>query len=190
MATERRFAMAAAIGLRGDYGARQLRELAKGSRDADQTRRLLALAEIYDGGSRSHAAKVGGVGLQTLRDWVLRFNAEGPAGLVNGKPPGKAAILTDERRRELAQIIESGPLPAVHGVVRWRLVDLMQWLHDEFRVSISTQTLSRELRAMGFRRLSARPRHHAQDADAVATFKKASRRGWRRSRSTKPPASR
>ena len=182
--------MAAALGLRGDYGARQLRELAKGSRDADQTRRLLTLAEVYDGGSRSRAAKVGGVGLQTLRDWVLRFNAEGPAGLVSGKPPGKTAILSDERRRELARVVESGPMPAVHGVVRWRLVDLMQWLHDEFDVSISKQTLSRELRAMGFRRLSARPRHYAQDADAVVTFKKTSPLGWRRSRSTKRRASR
>jgi transposase len=190
MANERRFAMAAAVRLRGDYGARQLRALAKGSRDADQTRRLLALAEVYDGGSRSDAAQVGGVELQTLRDWVLRFNAKGPAGLVNGKPPGNTAILTEEHRRELARVIESGPMPAIHGVVRWRLIDLMQWLYDDFRVSISKQTLSRELRAMGFRRLSARPRHHAQDADAIATFKKASPPVWQRSRSTKRQASR
>ena len=79
--------MAAAIGVRGDYDAARLRELAKRSEDANQTRRLLALAAIYDGGSRTEAAKIGGVGLQTVRDWVLAFNAEGPAGLVNGKAP-------------------------------------------------------------------------------------------------------
>src|SRR5216683_8091246 len=86
--------MAAAIGVRGDYDAAQLRELAKRSEDANQTRRLLALAAIYDGGSRTEAAKMGGVGLQTVRDWVLAFNAAGPLGLVNGKAPGNAPLLT------------------------------------------------------------------------------------------------
>jgi hypothetical protein len=63
----------------------------------------------------------------------------------------------------LRQAVEDGPIPAIHGVVRWRLVDLAHWVFEEFRVSISKQTLSRELRVMGFRKLSARPRHHAKD---------------------------
>src|SRR5216684_8826005 len=116
--------MAAAIGVRGDYDAAQLRELAKRSEDANQTRRLLALAAIYDDGSRSEAAKLGGVGLQTVRDWVLAFNAEGPLGLVNGKAPGNAALLSDTHRQALLEFVESGPIPAAHGVVRWRLIDL------------------------------------------------------------------
>jgi transposase len=178
----RRFAMAAAVRVRGDYDAVQLRELAKRSDDADQTRRLLALAAVYDGGSRTEAAKIGGVGLQTVRDWVLAFNAEGPSGLVDGKAPGNPPLLSDQQRRALMQIVEAGPIPAAHGVVRWRLIDLAQWVFDEFRVSISKQTLSRELRAMGFRKLSARPRHHAQDADALAAFKKTSPPAWTRSR--------
>jgi transposase len=111
----------------------------------------LALAAIYDGGSRTEAAKIGGVGLQTVRDWVLAFNAEGPAGLVDGKAPGNSPLLNDERRQALRRIVESGPIPAVHGVVRWRLIDLAQWVFEEFRISISKQTLSRELRALGFR---------------------------------------
>ena len=86
--------MAAAIGVRGDYDAERLREAAKRSEDANQTRRLLALAAIYDGGSRGDAARIGGVGLQTVRDWVLAFNAEGPPGLVDGKAPGNAPLLT------------------------------------------------------------------------------------------------
>src|SRR5712671_2264061 len=139
--------MAAAIGVRGDYDAARLRELAKRSEDANQTR-LLALAAIYDGGSRTEAAKIGGVGLQTVRDWVLAFNAEGPAGLVNGKAPGNTALLTAAHRQALLEIVESGPIPAVHGVVRWRLVDLAQWVFEEFRISISKQTLSRELRGL------------------------------------------
>jgi transposase len=170
--------MAAAIGVRGDYDAARLRELAKRSEDANQTRRLLALAAIYDGGSRTEAATIGGVGLQTVRDWVLAFNAAGPAGLVNGKAPGNAPLLTAAHRQALLEIVESGPIPAVHGVVRWRLIDLAQWVFEEFRISISKQTLSRELRALKLRKLSARPRHHAQDAEAMAAFKK-----------TSPPAS-
>ena len=166
--------MAAAVRLREDYDAAGLRELAKRSVDAAQTRRLLALAAIYAGGSRAEAAQIGGVGLQTVRDWVLAFDAEGPPGLVNGKAPGNAPLLNDERRAALRQIVESGPIAAVHGVVRWRLIDLAQWVFEEFRISISKQTLSRELRALGFRKLSARPRHHAQDAEALVAFKKTS----------------
>ena len=86
-------------------------------------------------------------------------------------------------RHDLALIVESGPTTAVDGVVRWRLIDLVQWVFETFRISISKQTLSRELRAMGFRKISARPRHHAQDADAVATFKKTFQPDLRRSQS-------
>src|SRR5436305_371604 len=91
--------MAAAVRVRRDYEAAQIRVLAKRSKDAAQTRRLLALAAIYDGGSRTEAARIGGVGLQTVRDWVLAFNAEGPPGLVNGKAPGNAPLLNDQRTR-------------------------------------------------------------------------------------------
>jgi transposase len=172
--------MAAAIALRTDYDAAQLRALAKDSSDANQTRRLLALALIYDGHSRREAAKHGDVGLQTVRDWVLAFNALGPAGLVDGKAPGRASLLSPAHRQALLAVIESGPDPAVHGVVRWRLIDLIQWLFETFGVSLSKQTLSRELRAMGLRKLSARPRHHAQDPQAIATFKKTSRPTWQK----------
>jgi Winged helix-turn helix len=78
--------------------------------------------------------------------------------------------------------VEDGPVPAIHGVVRWRLIDLAQWVFEEFRVSISKQTLSRELRTMGFRKLSARPRHHARDEEVASAFKKASPPSWK-----KPP---
>src|SRR4051794_25954611 len=84
--------MSTPVSLRSDFDAAQLHKLARGSRDPDQTRRLLALAEVYAGGSRSGAARIGGVGLQIVRDWVLRFNAEGPDGLLNGKAPGVFAV--------------------------------------------------------------------------------------------------
>ncbi len=94
--------MAAPIRLRADFDAARLRALAKRSHDPDQTRRLLALAVIYEGGSRMDAARIGAVGLQTVRDWVLRFNAEGPEGLLTGKAPGARPLLTPEQRQALA----------------------------------------------------------------------------------------
>jgi transposase len=173
--------MAAAIGVRGDYDAGTLRAAAKRSKDGSQARRLLALSAIYDGATRTEAAKIGDVGLQVVRDWVLKFNAHGPDGLIDRKAPGQAPRLNGEHRAALATILESGPIPAVHGVVRWRIVDLCQWIFEEFRIVISRQTLSRALRKMGYRKLSARPRHHAQAAGAIEDFKKASRRAWNRS---------
>jgi transposase len=146
---------------------------------------LLALAAIYEGASRSDGAKIGGVTVQIIRDRVLKFNAHGPDGLIDRKPPGQAPRLNDTHRAALAAIIESGPIPAAHGVVRWRIVDLCQWVWEEFRVAVAKQTLSRELRAMGYRKLSARPRHHAQPPGAIEDFKKVSPPAWRRSRAKK-----
>lgn len=174
--------MAAPVPLRSDFDAQALRALAKGSRDPAQTRRLLALSAISAGGSRSDAAEVGGVGLQTVRDWVVAFNADGPDGLIDGKAPGARPRLNADQREVLKALVERGPTPAAHGVVRWRLCDLAQILCEDHGVSISGQTLSRVLRAMGYRKLSARPRHHAQDPDAAAVFEKTSPTVWRRSR--------
>jgi len=137
--------MSAPIPLRRDFDASQLRGFARKTKDGPQARRLLALAAIYDGGTRTEAAKIGGVGLQIIRDWVLRFNARGPDGLLDGKSPGQPSKLNDGQRRALARMVESGPIPAVHGVVRWRLIDLAQWIFEEFRITIAKQTLSREL---------------------------------------------
>jgi transposase len=130
-----------AIPLRGDFDAVALRAAARRTKDAAQARRLLALAAVYDGATRTEAARVGGVTLQIVRDWVLKFNADGPEGLIDRKAPGQPPRLTDTHRAALAAILESGPIPAVPGVVRWRLIDLCQWLWDEFRVSLAKQTL-------------------------------------------------
>jgi transposase len=173
--------MSAALRLREDYEARDLRALAKASRDAHQTRRLLALAAIYEGASRSVAAAIGGVQRQTVRDWVAAFNTHGPLGLLDGKAPGQRPLLGPEQREALRRTVETGPDPAVDGVVRWRLIDLAQWIFAEFGIAISKQTLSRMLRQMGYRKLSARPRHHAQDPAAPAAFKKVLPPAWPRS---------
>jgi len=169
------------IPLRADFDAQTMRAAAKRSKDGPQARRLLALAAIYEGATRTEAAKIGGVTLQIVRDWVLKFNAYGPQGLLDRKAPGQPPRLSDEHRAALAAILESGPIPAVHGVVRWRIVDLCQWIYEEFRVVVAKQTLSRELRAMGYRKLLARPRHHAQATGAIEDFKKAFPGAWKRS---------
>jgi transposase len=172
--------MGSAISLRGDFDGERLRRLARDAKDGAQTRRLLALASIYDGGSRSDAARLGNVTLQIVRDWVMRFNARGPDGLLNGKAPGPQSLLNDLQRTALAQAIERGPTPYLDGVVRWRLCDLAQWLWEEFRVSVSEQTLSREVRALGYRKLAVRPKHHEQDPKVMEEFKKNSPPQWRK----------
>ena len=129
--------MSAAIALRGDFEAAELRRLAKVTKDAAQSRRLLALSVIYDGGSRSDAARIGAVGLQVIRDWVLRFNADGPQGLIDRKASGPLPKLNDKQRQALAAIVEQGPIPAIHGVVRWRLKDLTLWIWQEFGISVT-----------------------------------------------------
>ncbi len=173
--------MAAPVALRSDYGGAALRRLAKVSEDANQTRRLLALAVVCDGGLRSEAASIGGVGLQVVRDWVLRFNAEGPDGLIDRKATGKTPKLSARQSIALAAMVESGPISAVHGVVRWRLKDLAQWLFEEFGLELDETTVGRALRALGFRKLSARPRHYAQNELAIDLFKKPSAPSWRQS---------
>ena len=170
--------MASAIPLRADFDGPALRGLAKTTKHAAQARRLLALAEIYDGGSRSDAARIGGVTLQIVRDWVVRFNARGADGLITGKAPGNRHKLNNAQRQALARIVESGPIPSVHGVVRWRRKDLVRWIFEEFRISLDETTVGRELKALGFAKLSARPRHYAQNEVEVDAFKKISQPSW------------
>src|SRR6516164_6405014 len=113
----RRLVMSAPTPLRQDFDASQVRGLARKTKDGPQARRLLALAAIYDGVTRTEAAKIGGVTLQIVRDWVVKFNAHGPDGLVDQKAPGQASRLNDAHRAALAKAIDEGPMPAIHGVV-------------------------------------------------------------------------
>jgi transposase len=169
------------VPLRTDFDADALRAIARQTKDGPQARRLLALAAIDDGATRTAAARIGGVTGQIVRDGVVKFNAHGPDGLINRKPPGQPSKLTDAHRAALMARVDAGPIPAVHGVVRWRLIDLIQGLWEEFRITLAKQTLSRALRAMNDRKLSARPRHHAKSEAAVAALKKTSPPAWRRS---------
>ncbi|QRG06810.1 helix-turn-helix domain containing protein [Xanthobacter dioxanivorans] len=109
------------IALRTDFDAIAVRAAARRSKDGAQARRLLALAAIYEGASRTEAARIGGVTLQIVRDWVMKFNAAGPDGLIDRKAPGPQSLLKAAHRAALVEAIERGPIPAVHGVVRWRI---------------------------------------------------------------------
>src|ERR1700752_3597693 len=180
--------MGQAIGVRGDFKAGEVRRLAKRARGVGQGRRLLAIAAVLDGASRAEAAKVGGMDRQTLRDWVIRFNEHGPDGLINLPSPGAPSRLDGKHRTFLARIVEEGPIPAIHGVVRWRAYDLIMRLHEEFGISVSDDTVYRALKKLGFAHVSARPRPYKQDADAVQAFKKSFPPAWRRSARSSRPA--
>jgi len=182
------FAIGQAIPLRNDYTADQLRCLARQAKDVSQARRLLAIAAVLDGASRAEAARIGGMDRQTLRDWVIRFNAHGPEGLINIASPGVSSKLAAEHRAFLSRVVEEGPIPAVHGVVRWRACDLIALLQEEFGISVSDDTIYRALKDLGFAHLSARPKAYRQDPEAMEAFKKTSLPVWRRSVSSSRPA--
>jgi transposase len=166
--------MPAAVRMRSDFSAGELRRLAATTKNANQSRRLLSLAAILDGMSRTEAARIGGMDRQTLRDWVHRFNERGPEGLKDTWSKGHPPRLSIEQRAELAQVIETGPDRAVHGVVRWRRIDLQRLIAERFGVAYHERTVGKILHQIGFRRISARPRHPAQDERIVAEFKKTS----------------
>jgi transposase len=178
--------MGKAIAVRSDYSSGELRRLAARARDGAQARRLLSLAAILDGASRAEAAKIGGMDRQTLRDWVHRFNDKGPEGLLNTTSPGAPPKLEAEHKAFLARLIEQGPIPAVHGVVRWRAVDLIALLYEEFGLAVSDDTVYRALKELGYAHVSARPRAYKQDPEAIEAFKKSFPPAWRRSVRSSP----
>lgn len=173
--------MGAAVGMRDDFEADELRRLAARARDGAQARRLLALAAVRDGMKRAEAARIGGMDRQTLRDWVHRFNRHGPDGLIDIKPSGRPPKLSDEQKEALKQLVEAGPDAKMDGVVRWRCVDLKRVLGQRFGVELSEVSLGRVLKKLGFSHISARPRHPVQDPEALAAFKKTSPRWSHRS---------
>ena len=172
--------MPAVIPLRGDFDAFSLRQLSRRCSDNRQIRRLLALAAVYDGMNRTEAARIGGMDRQTLRDWVHRFNEDGPDGLTNRKGAGRRRLLSDDQMRELAQIIETGPNQEIDGVVRWRRIDLVRIIDERFAVTCSQSVISDYLAELGFSHISGRPQHPAQEPQVIEAFKKNLLTRWRR----------
>jgi transposase len=155
-----------------DLTAADLREAAKRTHASDVARRMLALALVLEGKSRSEAAKVCGMDRQILCDWVHRYNAEGLQGLHNRTAPGAKPRLSPEQEREVADLVRNGPTLAEHGVVRWRRIDLARVIEQRYAVKLAERSVGAMLRRMGFRRLSVRPRCPEQDTAALDAHKK------------------
>jgi transposase len=168
--------MPAAVSVRTDFSAGELRRLARAAKNANQSRRLLALAAVLDGMNRAQAARIGGMDRQTLRDWVHRFNGHGPDGLKDSWSKGNPPRLSADQQAELAHLVETGPDRVTHGVVRWRRVDLQRVIAERFGVVYHERTVSKILKQLGFSHISARRRHPAQDGQTIAAFKKTLRR--------------
>ena len=154
--------------------AAEFRAAAVMAKDANQARRLLALAAVRDGLGRAEAARIGGMDRQTLCDWVHAYNARGIGGLINKTPPGAKPKLNSEQKLGLKEIALKGPDPAIDGVVRWRCRDLARVVEAKFGVKVDEDTIGRTLRQMGLSHISARPRHPEQKADAIEIFQKRS----------------
>ena len=164
---------------RTEFSASELRREAARAKDARASRRMLALALVLEGKTRTEAAESCGMDRQTLRDWVHRYNAEGLSGLVNRPLAGRKPLLGSEQMRELATIVETGPEPATDGVVRWRRADLCAVVEQRFGVRYAERSMGALLRRLGFARLSARPHHPQGDPEAQEVYKKLRRTGTR-----------
>lgn len=167
--------MTAALGVtRTDHTALGLRYHAGKSADGAQVRRLLALALVLEGRSRSEAAAQSGMDRQTLRDWVHRYNAAGIDGLKSRASPGRAPALSAAQMAELEALVLAGPDLAEHKVVRWRCVDLQAEVARRFAVEVHESTIGRWLHQLRLTRLQPRPCHPRKSAEAEETFKKTS----------------
>lgn len=165
--------MGAAVAItRLQLTAAELRRGARREKDSTVARRILAIALVLEGADRKRAAESCGMDRQTLRDWVHRYNAAGLAGLRSLKPPGPHSRLTAEQQTELAALVEAGPDPARHGVVRWRRVDLRDEVQRRFGITLHERSVGKVLAKLGYCRLSVRPRHPQADEAVQETFKK------------------
>lgn len=159
---------------RTEHTASDLRVEASRCRDGAQVRRLLALALILEGHTRTEAAKRSGMERQTLSDWVHRYNATGVAGLKSGHGPGQPPSLNDAQMAELNDMVIKGPDPEKHRVVRWRCVDLREEVTNRFSVTVTERTIGKWLRKLKLTRLQPRPIHPKTDVEAQEAFKKTS----------------
>ena len=158
---------------RTDVSVEELRRAAGRTSDAAAARRMLAIALVLEGHSRSDAARQCGMDRQTLRDWVLRFDAEGIAGLSDRPHKGGVAgHLSAEQQEQVAEWVRAGPALETDGVVRWRRVDLQRKIAAAFKVGMHERSVGKLLHRLGFRHISVRPRHPQADAAAQEAHKK------------------
>jgi transposase len=159
---------------RVDMSASELRSASAKAPDARSARRMLALALVLEGVDRKTAAETCGMDRQTLRDWVHRYNADGLCGLTNRSYAGPPRRLNADALAELAKLVEAGPDPETDGVVRWRRVDLQRVIEERFGVAMHERTVGKQLKALGFVKLTARAQHPKSDPEVQQAFKKTS----------------
>ena len=163
--------MVVAVTREGLDGAGFRREAARCA-DGSAARRMLALAQVMDGASRGEAARLAGMDRQTLRDWVHRYNSEGLAGLRDRPHPGPSTRLTPLQLAELAAIVEAGPNPDKHKVIRWRRVDLQAVIEELFNVKLHERSVGKILKKLDFRKMTVRPQHPKSKPEVQEEFKK------------------
>jgi len=157
---------------RFDLSSTELRAAAARMQNGAVVRRLLAIALVLEGHSREAAAQLNGMDRQTLRDWVLRYNAQGVAGLRSRCSPGRPSALNQAQMEELRTMVLEGPDPERNKVIRWRCADLQAEIASRWSVSVTERTVGKMLRRLRMTRLQPRPFHPKKDAAAQETFKK------------------
>ena len=162
----------AKLKIRKDRTPTVLRKLAKDEADARIARRLLAIANALDGMSRADAATCAGMDRQTLRDWVIRYNEHGVAGLSDNWNGGRPPILTPEEQAELLAIVMAGPDPEKDGFCAFTRDDLVAIARKKFKKSMHATSMGRLLRRLDLSRQKPRPTHPMKDPAAAAAFKK------------------
>ena len=156
----------------GWRGGLRTRSGAATAGDRGSARRRIAGGGRQD--RRDGSADPAGLGDPVQRARAGRSDQHPFTGRATGK-------LSKRHRAFLARLVEEGPIPAVHGVVRWRACDLIMRLHEEFGISVSDDTVYRALKDLGFSHVSARPKAYKQDAEAMEAFKKTFQPAWRKS---------
>ena len=164
--------MGAAVAIRTDIEAAELRRLARLGDDGRVSARLLGLAHVLDGMSRAAAALAAGMDRQTLRDWVHRFNTEGVAGLRDQPRPGRPVWLTEGQQATLKAIVLRGPDPDRDGVSAWRIVDLCRIAEERFGATYREGGMLRLVKSLDLSWQKTRPSHPKADRAAQERFKK------------------
>ena len=157
---------------RTEHTTSDVRRLASREKDGDVVRRLLALAMVLEGHSRTDAAQMNGMDRQTLRDWVHCYNADGVPVLISRVSAGPAPVLNEAAMAELRALVLNGPDAEIDEVVRWRCIDLRDEVAQRYGVYVHKRTVAKWLGKMAMTRLQPRPFHPKKDAAAQETFKK------------------
>jgi transposase len=166
--------MMTALTIRGDRTPAVLRKLAKAETDTRVARRLLAIANALSGMSRKEAAEAAGMDRQTLRDWVIRYNAHGPDGLSDCWGDGRPPRLEPKEQAELIRIVLAGPDPEADGLSAFTREDLVRICETRFGKTFHPASLGRLLRRLGLSRQKARPSHPQKDPAEAEAFKRGS----------------